>query len=158
MAGQKKKKSGDIIQKRQSHGRRVDQMWKVKVKKKGKVKKEMSFSYPGFSPTRPYGATGRRENLRTRLRRFEERNCSKLNWTNKRQLNYYKNKDMFRTRLNARLAIRQRAVSFEANISAIMLSIVFNSSLSLPSHINLNSNFRSRYSIPFQCSSGTKEG
>ena len=65
---------------------------------------------------------------------------------------------MFRTRLNARLAIRQRAVSFEANISAIMLSIVFNSSLSLTSHVNLNTNFRSRYSIPFQCSFGTKEG
>ena len=65
---------------------------------------------------------------------------------------------MFRTRLNARLAIRQRAVSFEANISAIMLSIVFIFSVSLTSHVNLNSNFRSRYSIPFQCSSGTKEG
>ena len=34
----------------------------------------MSFFYPGFSPTLPYGTTGRKENLRTRLRRFEERN------------------------------------------------------------------------------------
>ena len=65
---------------------------------------------------------------------------------------------MLRTRFNARLAIRQRAILFEANISAIMLSIVLIFSLSLTSHVNLNSNFRSRYNIPFLCSSGTKEG
>ena len=35
-----------------------------------------------------------------------------------------------------------------------MLSIVFIFSLSLTSDVNLNSNFRSRFSIPFQCSSG----
>ena len=35
-----------------------------------------------------------------------------------------------------------------------MLSIVFIFSLSLTSHVNSNSNFRSRFSIPSQCSSG----
>ena len=53
---------------------------------------------------------------------------------------------MFRTRLNARLAIRQGAVLFEASISAFMLSIVFMFSLLLTPHVSLNSNFRSRYS------------
>ena len=33
----------------------------------------------------PYGGTGRRENLRTRLRRFDERNCSKLKQSNKQK-------------------------------------------------------------------------
>ena len=35
-----------------------------------------------------------------------------------------------------------------------MLSIVFIFNLSLTSHVNLNSNFRSRFSIPSQCSPG----
>ena len=39
-----------------------------------------------------------------------------------------------------------------------MLSIVLIFTLSLTSHVFLNSNFRSRYSILFQCSSGPPEG
>ena len=41
---------------------------------------------------------------------------------------------------------------------SIMLSIVLIFSLSVTKHVNLNSNFRSRYSILFQCSSGPEEG
>ena len=111
--GAKKKKSGDIIQKRQSHGRRVDQMWKVKVKLMKYRPKCLSRTQGSLLPV----PTERRAGERTWERGWEVlRKETAQNWnrvTNKRQLNYYKNKDMFRTRLNARLAIRQRAVSFE---------------------------------------------
>ena len=84
-----------------------------------------------------------------------------------------------KTKLNARLPIRQRVDLFEGNVSANKISLPQgqNCTLSITllynylpvyhtiycSHfincyVNLNSNLRSFYSILFQCSSGSEKG